>query len=184
MLSQRPVLGLVLGLAAIAAAQAQTSGTLRWRASGTPIGLQLPASEWNAPCGSIAFPCDVDATALRLYTSPRAPRSLSLQISQAEDAAAGSAAWLQGLNVGLLGRAGIAEEFGLSLYGRMGMSPGRTTRAGLTGSEAGLTYGVGLAWDFSRHGSATLGWDLYDFRTAGGDARDVRATSLGLRWRY
>jgi hypothetical protein len=48
------------------------------------------------------------------------------------------------------------------------------------GSEGGVTYGVGLSWDFSRSASAVLGFDSYDVRGLG----DVRATRLGLQWRY
>ena len=51
------------------------------------------------------------------------------------------------------------------------------------GTESGLTYGVGLSWDFSRSASAAFGWDIYDLRTPIGESRDVR-TSLGLQWRY
>jgi hypothetical protein len=54
----------------------------------------------------------------------------------------------------------------------------------MPGADGGLTYGVGLSWDFSRSASAVLGFDSYDFRGASGELRDVRSTSLGLQWRY
>ena len=47
----------------------------------------------------------------------------------------------------------------------------------------GLSYGAGLSLDFTPRLSATLGWESHDFRFAGG-LRDVRATSLGLRYSY
>lgn len=73
----------------------------------------------------------------------------------------------------------------LGVYGRLGTPAARAGLAGGPGAgEGGVTYGIGLSWNFSRRGSAILGWDSYDLRTLGGETRDVRATSLGLRWRY
>lgn len=77
----------------------------------------------------------------------------------------------QGLNVQLVGRSN------LGVYGRLVRS-GNEENWHPEGS--GLTYGVGLSWDFSPRGSAVLGWDAYDVRSL----TDVRATSLGLQWRY
>ncbi|HSV78246.1 MAG TPA: hypothetical protein VLK85_03445 [Ramlibacter sp.] len=71
----------------------------------------------------------------------------------------------QGLKVGVVGKKGLASDLGV--YGRLGAS----------------SYGVGFSWDFSPRASAMLGWDAYDIRTVNGE-RDVRATSLGLQWRY
>jgi hypothetical protein len=182
MRSQRTLLVLVLGLAAACGAWAQTTGTLRWPAPTTSLGLQVADAPWRTPCGSIALPCEGDAATLPLYLSATAPRSLSLQVSRSADASPFRGASSLPPNVSLLGRAGIAPDFGLGVYGRLGMV---TTRS-LSGArgDGGVTYGVGLSWDFSRRGSASVGWDTYDLRTIGGEARDVRATSLGLQWRY
>jgi len=62
---------------------------------------------------------------------------------------------------------GVSEDF--SVYGRY--------------TTTGPSYGIGLRWDFSPRLSAVVGWDNYDYRPAGTE-RDVRATSLGLQWRY
>lgn len=182
MRSQRILLGLVVGLGAIGAAWAQANGELRWRSGAHPLGLQVPGNQWSAPCGSIAFPCEGGSDTLRLYASPRGPRSLSLQVAYPEEPASvlrlGRPA---APTVSVIGRADIAPSLGF--YGRLGTAT-RATLAGGLANEGGITYGVGLSWDFSRRGSATVGWDLYDFRAFGGEARDVRATSLGLQWRY
>jgi OmpA-OmpF porin, OOP family len=177
---QRTLLGLVFGLAAAGVAQAQATGTLRWRAGASPLGLQAPADA-SAPCGSIAFPCGADTGTLRLYTSATAPRSVSLQVGSRQDAGTLRMAPSQAPSFSVIGKAGIAQDLGI--YGRLGTTT-RASLAGAPGAEGGITYGVGLSWDFSRRGSALLGWDSYDFRTLGGEARDVRATSLGLQWRY
>lgn len=179
MSSQRTLLGMVIGLATACTASAET-GTLRWRGGATPLGLQWSGADWRGPCGSATVGCEGETSTLRLYTSAKAPRSLSLQVSRAEEAAGLQPPRVPGPTISFVGKAGLVQDLGLGMYGRVGTA----SRAGLVGSEGGLTYGVGLSWDFSRRGSAIVGWDSYDFRTAGGEARDVRATSLGLQWRY
>lgn len=176
---QHIVLGVVLGLATVSTASAQAEGSLRWRGSAAPLGLQWSAPDWRGPCSTAAFGCEGEASTL-LYASPRAPRSLSLQVSQAQQAAGLRPPSATFPNLSLIGKAGVATDLGLGVYGRVGTA----SRAGLLGNEGGLTYGVGLSWDFSSSGSAIVGWDSYDFRTATGEGRDVRATSLGLQWRY
>ena len=53
----------------------------------------------------------------------------------------------------------------------------------MTPGEGGISYGVGLNWEFSRAASAAIGLDSYELRGGLGDVRELR-TSLGLRWRY
>lgn len=174
MVSQRTVFVVVLGLLVAFAAAAQESGSLRWRAS--PLGLQAGQRDVPVPCGSFAFSCG-DAATLPLYSSAHAPRSVAMQVAPAE-AFSLRAPQAQGLNVSVIGKAGIGWDLGV--YGRVGTT---FNRAAQVGSEGGLTYGVGLSWDFSRSASAALGMDSYDVRSAVGEVRDVR-TSLGLQWRY
>lgn len=84
--------------------------------------------------------------------------------------------------VKLVGRSAKFTELGV--YGRFGLGSRTSVMGSNAGySESATSYGVGVSWDFSPRTSATLGWDNYDMRTAIGD-RDVRATSLGLQWRY
>jgi hypothetical protein len=144
MCSQRTLLGLVIGLAAAAAVPAQTNGTLRWRAGGAPLGLQV-------------------------------------QVVPTQDSPAWRIARAKESGVSVIGKAGAAPDLGF--YGRVGTIASRPLAGPV--AEGGLTYGVGVSWDFSKRGSASLGWDSYDLRTATGEPRDVRrATSLGLQWRY
>jgi OmpA-OmpF porin, OOP family len=182
MWSQRTLLGLVVGMATVGSAEADSYGTLRWRAGAAPLGLQAGSANLRVPCGTMTFSCD--AATLPLYASPRAPRTLSMQVGPADGVAAATMGRNQGLNVGIVGQAGIASDLGV--YGRVGTSFNRAATPGLSvvgAGEGGLTYGVGLSWDFSRSGSAALGLDSHDMRGSLGEARDVR-TSLGLRWRY
>jgi hypothetical protein len=107
---------------------------------------------------------------------------LGLQIGSMEEPAALRIARPQDLTIGVIGKTDIAPALGV--YGRVGSTAARAGLIGAPGSEGGITYGVGLSWDFSRRGSATVGWDTYDLRTLGGESRDVRAIGLGLQWRY
>ena len=72
------------------------------------------------------------------------------------------------------------------LTGRLGAPLARPTLAamGATSADTGLSYGFGLSWDLSPTTSATVGFDSYDYRFVGGERDPVRATSLGLQWRY
>lgn len=176
---QQCVLGLVLALAAGAAA-ADSAGMLRWRSDIAPLGLR-PAGEERLPCTSYTLACS-DASSVSLYSSETAPRSLSMQISEADRLADVRLGRGPGLNVSLVGKAGILEDVGV--YGRVGTTVNRPASAAqfMGGTGGGLTYGVGLSWDFSRRANAAVGLDAYEVRGIG-DVRDWR-TSLGLQWRY
>ena len=115
------------------------------------------------------------------WRSGAAPLGLQVQIAHSEDSAAWRLARAQTSGVSFTGRTAHVPDLGF--YGRFGTTSLRPM-PGLATTEAGMTYGVGLSWEFSKRGSASLGWDSYDLRTAAGEARDVRATSLGLQWRY
>ena len=163
MWSQRSLLGWVLGLglAGLAAAQTPSSGTLRWSGAGNGFyGLQANRADFR----------------LNLQAGEMEPTPMDRVLGRTRQ---------QGLNVAVTGNKGWSSDLGV--YGRLGTVSGRSgnplAAARLGAIEGSLTYGVGLSWDFSPRASAVLGWDSYDFRTAGGE-RDVRATSLGLQLRY
>ena len=177
---QRCVLGLVLGLAAVTAAAADT-GALRWRQGSAAQGLQPTARVPQLQCGAFSLACDASAT-LPVYASPMATRSVSVQVGYV-DGTTLKAPRPQGLSLAVVGKAGLFSDFGV--YGRVGTT--LTRGSGLAGSpvaDRGLTYGVGLSWDFSRRASAMVGFESYDVRGQAGEVRDVRSTNLGLHWRY
>ncbi|GAB3650638.1 hypothetical protein [Ramlibacter alkalitolerans] len=181
MWTQRNILVLVLGLVAAAAAVAQLNEALRWRSGQAALGLQPAAVAPAAQCGPFSLACDASAV-LPLYESRAATRSISLQVGTS-DGLALRPARAQGLSLAVLGKAGLVSDLGV--YGRVGTTLGRgNSFAGVAGADAGMSYGIGLSWDFSRRASAMIGFDSYDMRGSAGEARDVRATSLGLQWRY
>jgi OmpA-OmpF porin, OOP family len=115
------------------------------------------------------------------WRSGAAPLGLQVQVAQGEDSMAWRIARAKASGVSVIGRTGYVPELGF--YGRFGTTSQRPM-PGLATAEGGTTYGVGVSWEFSKRASASLGWDSYDLRTATGEPRDVRATSLGLQWRY
>ena len=119
--------------------------------------------------------------ALRWRAGAAAPLGLQVQVAPSEQSTAWRLSRSQTSGVSVIGRSGYAPDIGL--YGRFGTTSLRPM-SGFASPEAGTTYGVGVSWDFSRNASASLGWDSYDLRTANREPRDVRATSLGLQWRY
>jgi OmpA-OmpF porin, OOP family len=176
---QQCVLGLGLAMA-VSAVLADSAGLLRWRSGVAPLGLQ-PAGEARLPCTSYTLACS-DASSVSLYSSETAPRSLSMQISEADRLAALRIGRSPGLNLSLVGKAGIAPDLGV--YGRVGTTVNRPASAPqfMGAGDGGFTYGVGLSWDFSRRAAANVGLDAYEVRGIG-EVRDWR-TSLGLQWRY
>jgi len=179
--TRRTLVGLVITVAAAGTAGAQTTGSLRWRVGSAPLGLQAGGAATRLPCTSYTLSCSDTAT-VPLYASATAARSLSMQVGP-DDASVLRPAGTQGLNVSLVGKAGVLQDFGV--YGRVGttLNRGAPALARVTAGDGGLTYGVGLSWDFSRSASAAVGLDSYDIRGNFGEARELR-TSLGLQWRY
>lgn len=143
-------------------------------------GLQIKRSDFRVSCGTVAFPCDAGSR-VALYSGALMARPVGVELH----AQSLRDARLRGTTVGLVGRARMAEEVGV--YGRLGTTFARSQASLLRPAAetgAGLSYAVGVSWDFSPSASAILGWEAYDLRFAGGERDTVRATSLGLQWRY
>jgi len=78
------------------------------------------------------------------------------------------------------GRASFADT-PLGVYGKLGAIQGRNWGlATAADMPPGVSFGAGLSWDFSRSLSGTLGVETYSLRAGA----PVRATNLGLQWRY
>jgi len=189
----RVLLGLILGAGCVPA-MAQAGGERTWpAASDGYLGLQIGSSGFQVPCGSVAFPCDDSATSAHLYAGTMVSRHVGVELGYVHMGRierGGGRTRAHGLNASLVGRAPLARSLGV--YGRLGATYGRTSTSvmGASGIAAGnedglgISYGLGLSWNFSPRASAIVGWDSHDFRFAGGDRDPVRSTSLGLQWRY
>lgn len=157
------------------------------------LGLNLGRSRYGVSCGSPTLLCDNKDTSAQLYAGAMLGNFWGVELGylhMGRISRGGGETQAQGLNVSLIGKAQLAHSLGI--FGKIGTTYGRTETSALaassipTGSEQGfgLSYGGGISYDFSPRLSATLGWDSNDFRFAGGGRDPVRATSLGLQYRY
>lgn len=188
------VLATVLPVAALAQSGDSASSDSWWRpgAGRVAVGLNLGRSHFHLDCAA-AFPCDKRDTYWSLYgrhmMDDRWGSQLSLvNMGEADRGGGGTRAY--GLDLSLVGKVPLTDSLGA--YGKLGAIWGHTrvnaaAASGLpTGTEngLGLSLGAGVSWDFTPKLSAVLEWDRYDFKFAGVGREGVRATSLGLQYRY
>jgi hypothetical protein len=176
---QRTLLGIGLSALMAAGATAQTSGALRWRpTSPAPLATSPYNMTLSAGCGAIGTACEAETASTPLWVSAKARRALLMEVSQLETT---PSLRPHALNLSVVGKAGLPYDLGV--YGRVGTYLQRSG-PGLNPADiqeaAGVSYGMGMSWDFSRRGSASVGLDSQDLRMTGGDWR----ASLGLKWRY
>ncbi len=204
----RPLLALLaclaIAVALPAAAQDAGSGLRADRGSGATglwrpepgqrtVGLSLGQSSYRIGCGGGAFACDDSDRSVHAYLrsmhSERWGAELGLVDMGRMDRGGGSTR-AQGINLSLVGNAPMGHGF--NLYGKLGTTYGRTRVSSdaaspvVGGRESGfgLAYGAGVSYDFTPRLSAVLAWDSHDFNFPGGEREPVRATSLGLQYRY
>lgn len=165
-----------------------------WWAPGTGrslIGLNVGRSRYHADCDS-AFTCDNKDRYFTIYGRNMSDSWWGTEIGYVDMGRmerAGGDTRARGINLSLVGRAPVAEPFGL--FGKVGVTWGHTSTDAAPGSTIaggshngfGLSLGAGVSWDFTPKLAGVLEWDRHDFRFEGG--RDaVRATSVGLQYKY
>lgn len=157
------------------------------------LGLSVGSPRYGTPCGNPGLSCDNPSTSYKVYTGAMFSNYFGAEIAyldMSHASRAGGDASAKGLNFSLVGRAPIAQSFGL--FGKVGTTYGRTQVSAAAGSGVatgndsgwGLSYGAGLSFDFSQNWSAVLEWERHNFRFAGSDREAVKATSLGLQYRF
>ena len=170
-------------------------GSNSWLSTGGRgyLGLNIGRSEYRLHCGFSALSCDDKDNAINLTAGAMGGSFWGAELGYINMGRAtrfGGEVKAQGLNLSVVGRTPRVWSFGL--FGKVGTTYGLTESSSATGSALasgsesgfGLSYGAGVSFDFTPNLSATLGWDSYDFRFAGGNRDPVRATTLGLQYRY
>lgn len=157
------------------------------------VGINLGRSRYSVPCGPTALHCDRSDSAVQISGGSMLGNFWGVELAYLDmgriDRGGGSTR-AQGLNLSLVGKAPLWQSVGV--FGKLGTTYGRTETSAVagsglaTGSERGfgLSYGAGVSYDFTPRLSATLGWASHDFRFAGRGREAVRATSLGLQYKY
>ena len=200
MYSLRSCAGLAALLLASGVATAQTSGASPYdlrRGSWLPYttngyaGLNLGRPSYRLDCG--AGGCDQPRLSGHAYLGGMFNPFFGAEIGylrMGELGRAGGDTKAEGVNFSLVGRASVGAGFGV--FGRVGTTYGRTRVAssagsGITagrGSGWGPAYGLGVDWAFSDNWSAVLDWQRHRFDFAGDENGWVRATSVGLKYRF
>jgi hypothetical protein len=157
------------------------------------LGLNLGRSRYDANCGNGTFGCDRTDNLVHLYSGSMFSDYFGAEIGYVdfgEMARGGGDTRAQGLNFSLVGRAPVASA--VSLFGKLGTTYGRTRTSAVAGSGVtagnesgwGLSYGVGVSYDFTPRMSAVLSLDSHDLKFAGSGRDAIRTTSIGLQYRF
>lgn len=156
------------------------------------IGLNVGQSKYDLRSGVGGFGFDDTDTAAKLYVGGYFNPNFGLEFGYANFGKAdriGGTTKAQGLNLSLIGRVPLNEQF--DFFGKVGTTYGRTRTSGTaglgvaTGKESGfgLSYGLGVRWAFNPQWSAVLEWERHRLHFADGKS-DADMTTLGVQYRY
>lgn len=183
-----------ISLTAMAQGAGQTGMQPRTQFGSTGyIGLNVGRARYDAGCGVGIFACDNSDRALQLYGGSMFSDYFGLELGYlnfGDMSRGGGETRAKGLNLSLVGKVPVAT--GLGLYGKVGTTYGHTETSSLAGSGVtagsdngfGLSYGLGLSYDFTPKISGVLGWDSHDLRFAGSGRDSIRTTTVGIQYRY
>lgn len=174
-------------------ATASASGT-NWY---TPIGgryagIDIGSAKYSSGCGLGGLPCEDSSDAYSVYAGGMWNKNFGLEIGASDFgsvARAGGTAKAYGFSLKAVGMAPLTES--LAAFAKVGTLYSHTkvtADAGTgvsTGTDTswGLTYGLGLSFDFSPKLAAVLGWERSNVHFAGSQDH-INTTSLGLKYRF
>jgi len=156
------------------------------------VGVSAGQSKYDLRSGTGGFPTDDSDQALKIYTGGYFHPNFGVELGYLNAGRAdriGGTSRAQGLNLSLVARAPLTEQF--DVFGKLGTTYSRTRTSGnsgfgvATGSDNGfgLSYGAGVRWAFNENWAAVLEWERHKMRFADGKS-DVDLTTLGVQYRY
>lgn len=174
-------------------APASASGT-NWYTpiGGRYVGVDLGNAKFSGGCGLGGLPCEDNSDAYSIYTGGMWNKNFGMEIGATDFGSvdrAGGTAKAYGFSLKAVGVAPLTES--LAAFAKVGTLYSHTkvtadAGAGVnTGNDTnwGLTYGVGLSFDFTSKVAAVLGWDRSNVHFAG-NQEHINTTSLGLKYRF
>lgn len=195
-----PVALALAGVFAFSAAQAQmrpypgTTGTgLVPGTSSGWVGISVGKSKYNLNNGNNVYGSDDSDTAFTLSTGAMMNPNFGVELGYNHMGTinrAGGTTRAQGIDLAGIAKAPLGAGFGI--FGKLGTTYGWTRTSTGAGSGIyggnehgfGLLYGVGASYDFTPQLSAVLEFDSRDYHFAGTGRDSVRATTVGLQYRY
>jgi opacity protein-like surface antigen len=175
-------------------APASASGTTWYTPiGGRYVGIDIGSAKYNSGgCGVGGLACEDRSDAYSVYAGGMWNRNFGLEIGATDFGSvdrAGGKAKAYGFSLKAVGVAPLTES--LAAFAKVGTLYSHTkvtadAGAGVnTGNDSswGLTYGVGLSFDFSPKVAAVLGWDRSNVHFAGSQEH-INTTSLGLKYRF
>lgn len=191
-------LALCAALATVTPAMAQisTGGTgrsmLPYAGSGY-VGLNVGRPEYDLACGRGGFACDDPGASVHVYVGGMFNSWLGAELGylhMGDMDRQGGTTRGHGINLSLVGRWPVSQSF--NLFAKVGTTYSRTeidvgagsTEASGDASGWGLSYGVGVGYDFGNRWGLVLQWDRHDMKFAGHGRENVDAASVGLKYRF
>lgn len=190
-----------IAVGAACAVQAQTGvyGQTANRASLIPgtsngwVGISLGRSTYNLDQGVGAYNFDDTDTAFKLSTGAMMNPNFGVELGynhMGKTNRAGGTTKAQGVDLAAIAKAPLGNSF--DIFGKLGTTYGFTRTSSAVGSGVqggkengfGLLYGVGASYYFTPQVAAVLELESRDFRFAGTGRDSVRATTVGLQYRY
>ena len=156
------------------------------------LGISAGRSQYDLRSGPAGTAYDDSDNAFKVYTGGFFHPNLGVELGYINAGKArrlGGDTKAQGVNLSLVGRAPLGEQF--DLFGKVGTTYGRTQTDGSsnlgvrTGKEDGfgLSYGIGARWAFAPQWAAVLEWESHKFKFSDGDEA-VKMTTVGLQYRF
>ena len=159
---------------------------------GRYVGIDIGSAKFSGGCGLGGLPCEDSSDAYSIYTGGMWNKNFGMELGATDFGSvdrAGGTAKAYGFSLKAVGVAPLTES--LAAFAKVGTLYSHTkvtadAGAGVnTGKDTnwGLTYGVGLSFDFSPKVAAVLGWDRSNVHFAGSQEH-INTTSLGLKYRF
>lgn len=156
------------------------------------VGISGGRSRFDINSGPPGFASDSSDSVIKLTTGGYFHPNMGVEFGYLDVGKArrlGGETKAQGLNLSLVGRAPLTEQF--DLFAKLGTTYGRTRTSGVIGTGVqtgkedgfGLSYGLGARWAFTPQWAAVVEWENHKFKFSDANA-NVKLTTVGLQYRF